>query len=114
MANYLYLFWNKEAGWAPQSPQDMERRMKTWMALMDTLRSSGHFNGVGERLESGGKVVRGKAKSVTDGPYAEAKDSIGGYIVVQAKDIQEAVELSKGCPLLEGDGMVEVRPVASM
>lgn len=89
--------------------------MKKWMAWMDTLRSSGHFNGVGERLEGTGKVVRGQAKSVTDGPYAEAKDSIGGYIVVQAKDIHEAVELSKGCPLLEGDGgMVEVRPVASM
>lgn len=115
MANYLYLFWNKEAGWVTQSPEDMERRMKKWMAWMDTLRSSGHFNGVGERLEGTGKVVRGKAKSVTDGPYAEAKDSIGGYIVVQAKDIHEAVELSKGCPLLEGDGgMVEVRPVASM
>jgi len=112
MSKFLYLFWNKQAGWAPQSPEQMEQRMKTWMVWMDGLKQSGHFQGAGDRLEGTGKLV--KAKSVSDGPYAEAKDTIGGYIVVQAKDIDEAVELSKGCPILAGEGMVEVRPIASM
>lgn len=114
MPKFLYLFWNKPSNWAAQSPEDMERRMKKWMGWMDSLRALGHFTGAGERLEDTGSLVRGKAKSVTDGPYAEAKDTIGGYIVVEAKDLKEAVELSKGCPVLEGDGLVEVRPVASM
>jgi hypothetical protein len=48
---------------------------------------------------------------VKDGPYAEAKDVVGGYIIVEADDIGQAVELSKGCPILDAGGSVEVRPV---
>ncbi len=114
MKKFLYLFWNKPADWKAQSPEQMEQRMQKWMKWMDSLKAAGHFKGAGERLEDGGSVVRGKAKTVTDGPYAEAKDTIGGYIVVEAKDLAEAVELSKECPVLEGEGLVEVRPIASM
>src|SRR5262247_2588679 len=46
-----------------------------------------------------------------DGPYAEAKDIVGGYTLIEARDLGQAVELSKGCPILEADGTVEVRPV---
>jgi len=59
------------------------------------------------RLRDGGPVV-------TDGPYAESKDVIGGYTLIEAKDLAEAVELSKGCPILERDGAVEVRPVMKL
>jgi hypothetical protein len=48
---------------------------------------------------------------VKDGPYAEAKDVVGGYIIVEADNIDQAVELSKGCPILDVGGSVEVRPV---
>lgn len=113
MAKFLYLFWNKSSDWKAQSPEEMEQRMKKWMGWMDNLQKSGNLKG-GERLEDTGSLVRGKAKSVTDGPYAEAKDTIGGYLVVEAKDQAEAVELSKGCPVLDGGGLVEVRPIASM
>jgi len=68
-------------------------------------------NPPGHPLEAGGKVVRGTQKSVTDGPYAEAKDIVGGYILVEARDLAQAVEISKGCPILEAGGSVEVRPV---
>ena len=114
MANFLYLFWNKQGDWKPPSPAEMERRTKAWMNWMEDLRKSGHAIKAGERLDGTGKVVRGKAKVVTDGPYAESKDAIGGYLVIEAKDLAEAVELSKGCPVLEGEGSVEVRPVVSM
>ena len=50
----------------------------------------------------------------TDGPYTEAKDLVGGYTIVEAKDIDQAVELSRGCPIFEGGGSVEVRPVMKM
>ncbi len=114
MANFLYLFWNKQGDWKPASPEEMQRLTKAWMNWMEDLRKGGHLIKAGERLDGTGKVVRGKAKAVTDGPYAEAKDIIVGYLLMQADDLAEAVELSKGCPILEGEWMVEVRPIVSM
>ena len=65
-------------------------------------------------MERSGKLVTGKQKLVTDGPFAEAKDVIGGYSVIQAKDLAHAVELSMGCPIFLTGGAVEVRPVMKM
>jgi hypothetical protein len=65
-------------------------------------------------LDGNGKVVRGRAKTVTDGPYVEVKDFIQGYMLLEAQDIDQAVELSRGCPILERDGTVEIRPFVSM
>jgi hypothetical protein len=112
MADFVYLFrgGNPES-WSPDS---MQKQMQKWMAWMKDLGAKGHLKG-GEPLESTGKVVRGKSRTITDGPYAEAKDLIGGYLVVHAKDLAEAVELSKGCPVLDHDtGTVEVRAIHAM
>jgi hypothetical protein len=51
---------------------------------------------------------------ITDGPFAEAKDVIGGFTLIKADDVAQAAELAKGCPILERGGDVEVRPVMSM
>jgi hypothetical protein len=109
MADYLYLF----RGGDPLSPEAMQAQMQKWMGWIKELSAKGHFKG-GEPLETGGKVLRGRNKSVTDGPFAEAKDVVGGYFVVTAKDIDHAVELSRGCPIFETNGSVEVRPIRSM
>lgn len=115
MSKFLYLFWMNEKGNKPVSAEQMEQRMKAWMTWLDGLRRAGHLASPGERLDAGGKLVRGKGRTITDGPYAEAKDTIGGYSIVEAKDLAQAVELSKGCPILEGDGgFVEVRPIVPM
>ena len=102
MSKFLYLFWNKDPdALNPASPEEMERVMTAWMTWMNELQKSGHLVQRGERLGfANGKVVRGKAKTVTDGPYAEAKDSIGGYLIVQATDLDEAVTEAVGemCP----------------
>jgi hypothetical protein len=55
-----------------------------------------------------------RGKTVTDGPFAEAKDLVGGYTLVEAKDIAHAAELAQGCPILERGGVVEVRAVMQM
>src|SRR5262249_12788537 len=68
----------------------------------------------GPALSTSGNVVRGRNKLVTDGPYVEAKDLVLGFIVVAARDLAEAAELAKGCPMLQGDGSVEVRRVEVM
>jgi hypothetical protein len=110
MSDFLYVF---RGGANNLSPAEMQANMQKWVAWIKELGDKGHFKG-GEPLENGGKVVRGKGKVVTDGPYAEAKDLVGGYLIVSAKDINEAVELSRGCPIFEYDGTVEVRGIMKM
>ena len=114
MANFMYLFRHNHAALRSMSPEQMQHLTKKWMGWADTLKKNGHFKQAGERLDEAGKVVRGKSKIITDGPFVEAKDSIGGYMLVEAKDLAQAVELAKGCPILEGDGSVEIRPIVSM
>jgi hypothetical protein len=111
MAEYLYLFRGRMQ---QQSPEAMQAHMQKWMTWMKELTASGNFKG-GQPLEDkGGKVLRGRSKSVTDGPYAEAKDVVGGYLLVEAKSFDHAVELSRGCPIFDVDGSVEVRTIMKM
>jgi hypothetical protein len=113
MAKFMYLFRsNPTAAYQSLSPEQMQQLMKKWMDWKESLEKNGAQ--AGERLDQTGKVVRGKAKAVTDGPYVEVKDFIQGYMLVEAKDMDQAVELAKGCPILESDGTVEIRPFVSM
>jgi hypothetical protein len=61
-----------------------------------------------------GKTLRGAQKTMTDGPFAEAKDVVTGNLIVLAGSLDEAAELARGCPVFELDGSVEVRPIRSM
>jgi len=88
--------------------------MQKWITWLKSLADQGHIKDQGQPLEPSGKLVKGRSKTVTDGPFAEAKDIVGGYTLIEARDINEAVELSKGCPALESDGAVEVRPIMVM
>jgi hypothetical protein len=108
MSEFVYLYRGGENG---RSPERAQQIMQKWMAWMKDLAAKGHLKDQGQPLERTGKVVKGTQKSVTDGPFTEAKDVVGGYTLVEAKDLDEAVELSKGCPIFEADGAVEVRPV---
>jgi hypothetical protein len=110
MSEYMFLF---RGGDQPSEPAAMQASMQKWVAWMKDLGQKGHFK-AGEPLEKTGKVVRGKAKSVTDGPFAEAKDVVGGYLIISASDLDQAVELSRGCPIFEEDGTVEVRAIHKM
>ncbi|MCI0413342.1 YciI family protein [bacterium] len=114
MSKFMYLFRSNPASYKSMSAEQMQQTMKKWMAWKETLEKSGHIKQLGERLDATGKVVRGKMKAVTDGPYVEVKDSIQGYMLVEANDMDQALELAKGCPILEGDGTVEIRPFVSM
>jgi len=115
MSEFVYLFRASEAEQreAMGTPERAQRTMQVWMAWIRDLEAKGHLKDRGQPLERGGKVVRGKKKVVTDGPYAEAKDLVLGFIVVDARDLAQAVELSTGCPMLDGGGSVEIRPVMS-
>jgi hypothetical protein len=114
MAKFMYLFRSNPTAYRSMSPEQMQQTMKKWMDWKDTLQRDGHVQQLGERLDAAGKVVRGKSKAVTDGPYVEVKDYIQGYMLLEAKDMDQALELAKGCPILESDGTVEIRPFVSM
>jgi hypothetical protein len=93
----------------------MTKRYMTWA---DTLRQKGKLAG-GEKLAAGGvrhiKVKDGKPLA-SDGPYAEAKDVIGGYFVIEAKDAAEAETIARDCPhlALAATNWVEIRPIEAM
>jgi len=112
MNQFVFLY---RGGRRPESPAEGEAVMQKWVAWMQQLEQQGHLKDRGQPLEGDGKVVRGKQKVITDGPYAESKDLVGGYTLVQAKDLAQAAELSKGCPIFDNEGgIVEVRPVMQM
>lgn len=94
-------------------PQGWQAHMMKWKVWMDGLAAKGRLVG-GEPLDQPGKVITGRGKKVTDGPFVEGKEIVGGYVMVNAGGLDEAVELSKGCPIFEYDGIVEVRPVQEM
>jgi hypothetical protein len=114
MAKFMYLFRSNPEAYRSMSPEQMQQTVKKWMDWKNGLEKNGHSIQLGERLDVVGKAVRGKSKTVTDGPYVEVKDSIQGYMLLEAKDLDLALELAKGCPILERDGTVEVRPFLSM
>src|SRR5882762_4487535 len=116
MSEFVYLFRTSEAEQreAMGTPERAQRSMQAWLAWMRELETGGHLKNPGQPLERAGKVVRGQGKVVTDGPYVEAKDLVAGFIVVEARDLAQAVELAKGCPMLAGAGSVEVRPVGKL
>jgi len=111
MSQFIYLYRGGEAG---RSPEQMQQTMQKWMAWMKDLTEKGHLKDRGQPLDRSGKTVKGKQKAVVDGPFAESKDVVGGYSVVEARDLEQAVLLSKGCPILEVDGAVEVRPIMAI
>ena len=108
MSDFVYLYRGGERG---GSPEQMQQVLQKWMAWFKDLADKGHIKDRGQPLERAGKLVTGKQKAITDGPFAESKDVVGGYTLIQARDLEQAVELSKGCPILDREGMVEVRPV---
>jgi len=95
------------------SPEQIQNMMKPWQDWMGSLAAQNKLASSGNRLASDGRVVKSD-KIVTDGPYVEIKEAIGGYIVVKANDLDEAAELAKGCPVLNIGGNVEVRGLVGM
>ena len=111
MSEFVFLY---RGGRRAESPAEGEQQMQRWVNWLQELSEKGHIKDRGQPLEQEGKVVRSRGRSVTDGPYAESKDVVGGYTLIDAKDLSQAAELAGGCPIFEYDGLVEVRPVMQM
>jgi hypothetical protein len=97
------------------SPEEMQQAFQKWRAWIAKMRAKNQYL-AGDPLEdTPGKVVRGPhGAKVTDGPYAEAKEIVGGYMLIKAKSFADAVKISKECPGLARGGCVEVRQLMPM
>ena len=115
MKDFLLLFRGGETAREAEqkSPELWKQHMMKWKNWMEGLGKQGKLIS-GKPLNQEGNVIRGKKKVVTDGPFAESKEIVGGYLMIKAKDLKEAVELSKDCPVLEHDGIVEVRELQEL
>lgn len=113
MSKFMYLIRGGGEAMAAMSSEEKQKHMELWKTWMSGLAEKGKLVD-GLPLSDEGKRIVGRNKMVSDGPYAEGKEIVGGYIIVNAKDIDEAVELSKGCPIFENDGETEIREILSM
>jgi hypothetical protein len=93
------------------SPEQMQQIVSQWMAWFNRLKDDGRAI-AGNPLEAEGKVVSGKNRVVADGPFAESKETIGGYFLLSVGSMDEAVAIARDCPGLPYGIRVEVRPVA--
>ena len=108
---YMLLFrgtqWDKDL-----SPEEIQKMVTQWYAWFERLTQEGKCK-AGHPLEREGRIVSGRAgRTVADGPFAESKEAIGGYFLLQVDDLDEAVEIAKQCPGLSYGIDVEVRTVA--
>jgi hypothetical protein len=111
MAEYLLLF--RGLDWQNQhSPEELQKMMERWTAWFEGLGRSGRLKG-SNPLHPVGKTVFGKTGRIEDGPFAEAKEAVGGYFLIDAASLDDAVEVARACPTLEYGALVEVRPVAA-
>jgi hypothetical protein len=110
MAEFLFLYRGNEAVTAALSPKEMQDYMQRFQSWIVSLTKAGRLSSCGP-LEKGGKTLVGLNGFVTDGPFTETKDIVGGYSVVSARDLDEATELARACPFLAVGGTVEIRAV---
>lgn len=97
---------------AQPSPEQLQEYMKQYHDWVAGIVAENKFAG-GTGLSTEGKVIKYKGV-VTDGPFAELKESVAGFITIRANDFDDAVRIAQGCPILMGEGnSVEVRKITT-
>src|SRR5262245_30626047 len=110
---YLCLIYDEEKKWETMSQEDGERLMGEYFTYTKDIRQSGHYLGGNdlEPVKAATTVrVRNGRTSTTDGPFAETKEQLGGYYLIEAKDLNEAISVAARIPSAKL-GSIEVRPV---
>lgn len=110
MKDYMFVFMGPDYESLGLSPEEMDHRMQNWFAWTEKLGKEGRYVG-GEALQTKGKRITGKEKIIVDSPSAESKELIGGFFVVKAENIDEALQLAGDFPDFDIQGTIEVREV---
>lgn len=110
MKDFMMLFHSEPNPNLEPTPEEIQEEVKAWQDWMGGISAQGKLKNPGDALGFEGKTMHGDG-TITDGPYAELKEIIGGYMIVTASSIDEAIKLANGCPALENGGKVEVRDI---
>lgn len=113
MAKFMFVYRGGHEGAEEMSPERMQQVMQGWMDWIQGGTEAGWMLDGGDALKAEGSVVQ-PDQTVIDGPFAESKELVGGYSMIQATDLQAAVELAKTSPHLAVGGSVEVRELAGL
>jgi hypothetical protein len=110
VAKFMFIYRGNPEGMAHLTPDEMQQHMGKWGQWIGEAVQKGWMVDPGDALTGEGRVVN--AKVVTDGPFVESKEVVGGYSVVEAESVEAAAKLAKGCPGISFGGRVEVRRLA--
>lgn len=112
MKEFALLFRQPNFDYSKLAPEEMEALTKKWMDWAGNIAAQEKLVNNGVRLSVTGKVLK-PGGVVTDGPFVEIREMLGSFIIVKAENIEEAVTLAHGCPVLDREGSVEIRPLWS-
>jgi len=116
MAKYMLLLYDDRSAFTNVSPDQMQQIVQKYIKWGQSLREAGIMHASNKLTDESGRVMRGQNGHVrvTDGPYSETKEILGGYYIIEAPTYDHAVEHARGCPHLEYGGTIEVRQVDLM
>jgi len=110
MKEFLLLFRQPDYDYSKATPEKMQALGKKWQEWVQPIAAQGKLVSNGIRLSMDGRVLKAGGV-VTDGPFVEIKEKLGSFIVVKAENLDEATTLAHGCPAIDENGSVEIRPV---
>ncbi|HEU0033181.1 MAG TPA: YciI family protein [Kofleriaceae bacterium] len=112
---YMLLIYNNEKAWQDMGEAERQKHFNAYMQFTQDIKASGHYK-AGDALQpvhtaTTVRVREGKTQT-TDGPFAETRETLGGYYLIEAKDLDEAAKIAARIPdAAIGSGSVEIRPV---
>ena len=110
MKDFALVFRQPNVDYSDISPKELELLLGKWKEWIGGLAAQGKFAGQNTRLMPEGKVLKAGGV-VTDGPFVEIREMLGGLLVIKAEDLDEATTLAHGCPVLDRGGSVEIRQI---
>jgi len=113
VAKFLFVYRNSNESDGSLSPEEIQQMLQKWQTWIADGLNNGWMLDAGDALKKEGRVVNAK-KVISDGPFIEVKEMVGGFSIVQADTLDAAAELAKGCPIFLRGGSVEVRPLQGL
>ena len=110
MKDFLFIFRGPDYSELNLTPEQSQAAMKKWFDWIGELAGKGQYVG-GAPLVKTGKMLEGKKPVITDGPFAEGKELVGGYLILKAGSLEEATQLASGFPDFDIEGSVEIREI---
>jgi hypothetical protein len=110
MKDFMLLFRQPNYDYSNTPPSEFQALAKKWQDWAGGIAAQGKLVSNGTRLALEGKVLKAGGV-VTDGPFVEIRERLGSFIIVKADSLEEATTLAHGCPALDANGSVEIRPI---